>query len=236
MLFKRKIYDKFLAWKTECAGKKALLIEGARRIGKSTVVEEFAKNEYKSYILIDIAKASSDINEYFQLYLNDLDTFFMLLSVQYSVQLHERDSVIIFDEVQLFPKAREAIKYLVADGRYDYMETGSLISIKENVKDIVIPSEERQMKMYPLDFEEFCWALGEKPMVAYIKTCFEKREPLERTLHNAGGRNAHEHCCVPGRPEGFWQGRSGKAGHSGTVPERYNEDSGTIPLQGAGYF
>ena len=146
MLFKRKIYDKFLAWKTECAGKKALLVEGARRIGKSTVVEEFAKNEYKSYILIDFAKASSDVKEYFQLYLNDLDTFFMLLSVQYGVQLHERDSVIIFDEVQLFPKAREAIKYLVADGRYDYMETGSLISIKENVKDIVIPSEERQMK------------------------------------------------------------------------------------------
>ena len=164
MLFKRKIYDKFLAWKTECAGKKALLVEGARRIGKSTVVEEFAKNEYKSYILIDFAKASSDVKEYFQLYLNDLDTFFMLLSVQYGVQLHERDSVIIFDEVQLFPKAREAIKYLAADGRYDYIETGSLISIKENVKDIVIPSEERQMKMYPLDFEEFCWALGEKPM------------------------------------------------------------------------
>ena len=109
MLFKRKIYDKFLAWKTECAGKKALLIEGARRIGKSTVVEEFAKNEYKSYILIDFAKASSDVKEYFRLYLNDLDTFFMLLSVQYGVQLHERDSVIIFDEVQLFPKAREAI-------------------------------------------------------------------------------------------------------------------------------
>ena len=106
MLFKRKIYDKFLAWKTECAGKKALLVEGARRIGKSTVVEEFAKNEYKSYILIDFAKASSDVKEYFQLYLNDLDTFFMLLSVQYGVQLHERDSVIIFDEVQLFPKAR----------------------------------------------------------------------------------------------------------------------------------
>ena len=216
MLFKRKIYDKFLAWKTECAGKKALLIEGARRIGKSTVVEEFAKNEYKSYILIDFAKASSDVKEYFQLYLNDLDTFFMLLSVQYGVQLHERDSVIIFDEVQLFPKAREAIKYLVADGRYDYMETGSLISIKENVKDIVIPSEERQMKMYPLDFEEFCWALGEKPMVTYIRTCFEKREPLERTLHNKAMLLFKQYMLVGGMPMSivaFLEGRKdfGKA-------------------------
>lgn len=216
MLFKRKIYDKFLAWKTECAGKKALLVEGARRIGKSTVVEEFAKNEYKSYILIDFAKASSDVKEYFQLYLNDLDTFFMLLSVQYGVQLHERDSVIIFDEVQLLPKAREAIKYLVADGRYDYMETGSLISIKENVKDIVIPSEERQMKMYPLDFEEFCWALGEKPMVTYIRTCFEKREPLERTLHNKAMLLFKQYMLVGGMPMSivaFLEGRKdfGKA-------------------------
>ena len=216
MLFKRKIYDKFLAWKTECAGKKALLVEGARRIGKSTVVEEFAKNEYKSYILIDFAKASSDVKEYFQLYLNDLDTFFMLLSVQYGVQLHERDSVIIFDEVQLFPKAREAIKYLVADGRYDYMETGSLISIKENVKDIVIPSEERQMKMYPLDFEEFCWALGEKPMITYIRTCFEKREPLERTLHNKAMLLFKQYMLVGGMPMSivaFLEGRKdfGKA-------------------------
>ena len=139
MLFKRKIYSKFLAWKSESNGRKALLVEGARRIGKSTVVEEFAKNEYKSYILIDFAKAADDVKEYFQQHLNDLDTFYMLLSVHYGVQLHDRESIIIFDEVQLFPKAREAIKYLVADGRYDFIETGSLISIKENVKDIVIP-------------------------------------------------------------------------------------------------
>ena len=153
MLFKRKIYNKFLAWKQEANGQKALLVEGARRIGKSTVVEEFAKNEYKSYILIDFAKAPENVKNYFQLHLNDLDTFYMLLSVQYGVQLYPRESAIIFDEVQLFPKAREAIKYLVADGRYDFLETGSLISIKENVKDIVIPSEERHLKMYPLDFE-----------------------------------------------------------------------------------
>lgn len=124
MLFKRKIYNKFLAWKQEANGQKALLVEGARRIGKSTVVEEFAKNEYKSYILIDFAKAPENVKSYFQLHLNDLDTFYMLLSVQYGVQLYPRESAIIFDEVQLFPKAREAIKYLVADGRYDFIETG----------------------------------------------------------------------------------------------------------------
>ena len=167
MLFKRKIYSKFLDWKNETKGQKALLVEGARRIGKSTVVEEFARNEYKSYILIDFAKAPEDVKDYFRLHLDDLDTFYMLLSVQYGVQLYPRESIIIFDEVQMFPKAREAIKYLVADGRYDFMETGSLISIKENVKDIVIPSEERHIRMYPLDFEEFCWALGEKPLIQW---------------------------------------------------------------------
>ena len=173
MLFERKIYKKFLSWKNESQGQKALLVEGARRIGKSTVVEEFGKNEYKSYILIDFSRTTDDVRGYFYQHLNDLDTFFMLLSVNYGVQLYPRESLIIFDEVQMFPKAREAIKHLVADGRYDYIETGSLISIKENVKDIVIPSEERQMKMYPLDFEEFCWALGEKPLIPYIRSCFE---------------------------------------------------------------
>jgi len=141
MLFRRKIYDKFLAWKNETNGEKALLVEGARRIGKSTIVEEFGKNEYKSYLLIDFATATDEVKNYFRLHLNDLDTLYMLLSVHYGKQLYPRESLIIFDEVQMFPKAREAIKYLVADGRYDFIETGSLISIKENVKDIVIPSE-----------------------------------------------------------------------------------------------
>ena len=200
VLFERKIYDKFLAWKNETNGKKALLVEGARRIGKSTVVEEFAKNEYKSYILIDFAKASEDIKSYFYLHLNDLDTFYMLLSVNYGVQLYPRESIIIFDEVQLFPKAREAIKYLVADGRYDFIETGSLISIKENVKDIVIPSEERHIKMYPLDFEEFCWALGEKTLVPYIKECFDKKVPLERSLHNKAMLIFEQYLLVGGMP------------------------------------
>ena len=201
MLFKRKIYDKFLAWKDETKGKKALLVEGARRIGKSTIVEEFAKNEYKSYIIIDFAKASQDIKSYFQQHLNDLDTFYMLLSVQYGVKLYPRESIIIFDEVQMFPKAREAIKYLVADGRYDFIETGSLISIKENVKDIVLPSEERHIKMYPLDFEEFCWALGEEALVSYIRRCFEEKTPLERYIHDKAMLIFKEYMLIGGMPQ-----------------------------------
>ena len=201
MLFKRKIYDKFLAWKDETKGKKALLVEGARRIGKSTIVEEFAKNEYKSYIIIDFAKASQDIKSYFQQHLNNLDTFYMLLSVQYGVKLYPRESIIIFDEVQMFPRAREAIKYLVADGRYDFIETGSLISIKENVKDIVLPSEERHIKMYPLDFEEFCWALGEEALVSYIRRCFEEKTPLERYIHDKAMLIFKEYMLIGGMPQ-----------------------------------
>lgn len=201
MIFRRKIYDKFLDWKRETTGQKALLVEGARRIGKSTIVEEFAKQEYKSYILIDFAKTSDDVKSYFNLYLNDLDTFYMLLSVHYGKELHPRESIIIFDEVQLFPKAREAIKYLVADGRYDFIETGSLISIKENVKDIVIPSEERHIKMHPMDFEEFCWALNEKTLIPYIRSCFEKREPLERSIHNKAMLLFKQYMLVGGMPK-----------------------------------
>lgn len=201
MIFERKIYGKFLAWKQESCGKKALLVEGARRIGKSTVVEAFAKQEYKSYILIDFAKASEDVKSYFHLHLSDLDTFYMLLAVQYGVTLYVRESLIIFDEVQLFPKAREAIKYLVADGRYDFIETGSLISIKENVKDIVIPSEERHIRMYPMDFEEFCLALGDKPLISYIRSCFERREPLERSLHNKSMLLFKQYLLVGGMPK-----------------------------------
>ena len=201
MFFRRRIYDKFLDWKRENYGKKALLVEGARRIGKSTIVEEFAKQEYKSYILIDFAKASEDVKSYFYLYLDDLDTFFMLLSVQYGKELFKRESLIIFDEVQLFPKAREAIKYLVADGRYDYIETGSLISIKENVKDIVIPSEERHIKMHPMNFEEFCWALNEKTLIEYIRMCFEKRIALERSIHDKAMLLFKQYLLVGGMPK-----------------------------------
>ncbi len=216
MLFERKIYDKLLAWKNETNGEKALLVEGARRIGKSTIVEEFGRREYKSYVLIDFARATDEVKGFFYQHLNDLDTFFMLLSVNYGIQLYPRDSLIIFDEVQLFPKAREAIKYLVADGRYDYIETGSLISIRENVKDIVIPSEERQIKMYPLDFEEFCWALGEKPIIPYISSCFEKRQPLARSLHDKAMLLFKQYMLVGGMPKAvvaFLDGRKdfGKA-------------------------
>ena len=200
MMLKRKIYSKMLAWKEECHGTKALLIEGARRIGKSTICEEFGKNEYGSHLIIDFAKKDDAVREYFKHHINDLDTFFMLLGTHYGVNLIKRDTLIIFDEVQRYPEAREAIKYLVADGRYDYIETGSLISIKENVKDIVLPSEERSMKMYPLDFEEFAWALGEEQLTDYIKTCFTRKEALERSLHNKAMLLFKQYMLVGGMP------------------------------------
>ncbi len=155
---KRKMYEKLIEWKKESNGEVALLIDGARRIGKSYIVKQFAEENYKSYILIDFNQVGSEIKELFNNYLNNLDMFFMYLSSYYKVDLYERDTLIIFDEVQLFPRARSAIKYLVADGRYDYIETGSLISIKKNVENILIPSEERHLNMYPMDFEEFLWA------------------------------------------------------------------------------
>lgn len=201
MVFRRKIYDKLLNWKNEAKGSKAVLIEGARRIGKSTICEEFAKNEYESYILIDFAKKDKTVESYFTQYLTDLDTFFMMLSTYFKAKLVNRKSLIIFDEVQMFPQARAAIKYLVADGRYDYIETGSLISVKENVKDIVIPSEERSIKMYPLDFEEFAWALGEDLLLEYIKKCFESREPLERNMHNKAMLLFKQYLIVGGMPK-----------------------------------
>lgn len=200
MLLKRKIYDKLLSWKTSSNGDKALLIEGARRIGKSTICKEFAENEYRSYIIIDFAICPDEVKGYFEKYITDLDTFFMLLSTAYGVKLYPRESLIIFDEVQRFPKARESIKYLVADGRYDYIETGSLISIKENIKDIVIPSEERQIKMYPLDFEEFCTALGEDELCGYIKKCFSKQEPLEQGIHNKAMLIFRQYMLIGGMP------------------------------------
>lgn len=156
MIFKRKAYDKLLKWKEECDGSRAIMIEGARRIGKSTLVEEFAKNEYDSYLMIDFSKVNDTIKSYFYDYIEDLDTLFMFITSAYNVKLHRRKSVIIFDEVQRFPRARECIKHLVADGRYDYIETGSLISIRENVKDILIPSEERSLKMYPISDGSKC--------------------------------------------------------------------------------
>lgn len=175
---KRKIYEQLLAWKRDSQGKYALLIEGARRIGKSYIVTEFGKNEYDSYLLIDFNNAPERVKKYFDDYTSDLDMLFQMLSLHYNVRLIPRKSLIIFDEVQLCPRARAAIKYLVADGRYDYIETGSLISIRKNVKDIVIPSEERALPMHPMDFEEFLWALGNDMLMPYIRECFEQKKPM----------------------------------------------------------
>ena len=171
-MFKRKIYNKLLEWKTESDGQTALLVEGARRIGKSTVVEAFGKNEYESYILIDFAFASQAVKDLF-LDMSDLDYFFLQLQLHYHVDLVERKSLIIFDEVQFCPPARQAIKVLVKDRRYDYIETGSLISIKKNVQNILIPSEERRISMYPMDYEEFRWALGDHTTVSLLKKAYE---------------------------------------------------------------
>jgi len=175
---KRKIYQKMLDWKNSSNGTTALLIEGARRIGKSYIVEKFAHNEYKSAIIVDFNDMQTDLRGIFDEYLSQRDEFFMRLSLYFGVKLYERESIIVFDEVQQYPKARAAIKYLVKDGRYDYIETGSLISIKKNVKDIVIPSEEEHLEMYPMDFEEFLWALGDEMYVDFMRDCYKKQKPL----------------------------------------------------------
>lgn len=198
---RRKIYTELLKWKEEEAGRTALLIDGARRVGKSYIVENFAKQEYKSYIIIDFNRVNHEVTELFENYLNDLDLFFMYLSNYYNVKLYERDTLIIFDEVQLFPRARAAIKYLVADGRYDYIETGSLMSIKKNVKDIVIPSEERHLRMYPLDFEEFLWALDNESLMDFIKVFFEKKKPLGAALHRKAMDYFRQYMIVGGMPQ-----------------------------------
>ena len=200
MIFKRKIYNKLLDWKENYSFEKALLIEGARRIGKSTIVEEFAKKEFKSYLFIDFNDASDAVKDAFNRYLNDLDTFFMILSIEYNVQLYRNESLIIFDEVQQFPKARQSIKKLVKDGRYCYIETGSLISIKENVKDITIPSEERKIKMYPMDFEEFCIAMDQTQLIEYIKKCFQELKPLEDNLHHKAMLLFKQYMLIGGMP------------------------------------
>lgn len=201
MIFKRKAYNKLLDWKNTSNGRTALLIEGARRIGKSTLVEDFAKKNYKSYILIDFAFATKNIKNIFENTLDSLDTFFMLLSFETGISLYERESLIIFDEVQKYPRAREVIKYLVKDGRYDYIETGSLISIKENVKDILIPSEEQRITMYPMDFEEFAEALGESLLIPYIRDCFSKRVPLIDQVHKKASFLFKEYLLVGGMPQ-----------------------------------
>lgn len=201
MIFKRKIYDKLLDWKKDGAGEKALLIEAAKETGKSTIVEEFAKKEYKNYLLIDFNDVSQLVIDAFNNYLNDLDSFFMLLATEYNCSLYPRETLIIFDEVQQFPKARQSIKKLVKDGRFDYIETGSLISIKQNVANITIPSEERSIKMYPMDFEEFCWALNEEKLINYIKYCYQNLKPLEERLHHKAMLLFKQYNLVGGMPK-----------------------------------
>ena len=169
MIFKRKVYAKLIEWKALAAGTSAVLLEGARRIGKSTIVEEFAKKEYDDYMILDFARENQDVKNNFVENMNDLDTFFRNLFLLKGKSLKGKNCVIIFDEVQLFPQARQAIKYLVADGRYEYIETGSLISIRKNVKDILIPSEEYRIKMYPMDFEEYLWAINDEVTIPTIR-------------------------------------------------------------------
>lgn len=198
---KRKIYDKLLSWKNTSNGDTALLIDGARRVGKSYISENFAKDNYKSYILIDFNKMNEDVCNLFVNYLDDLDTLFMYLSSYYNIKLYKRESVIIFDEVQMFPKARAAIKYLVADGRYDYIETGSLMSIRKNVKDITIPSEERHIRMYPMDFEEFLWAMDNEMLMPVIQDCFKKKKPMGQMLHRKAMDYFRQYMIVGGMPQ-----------------------------------
>ena len=198
-VFRRKIYGKMQAWKSESSGRTALLIEGARRVGKSTIVEEFAKNEYKSYILIDFNRASMDVKSIFD-DLMDIDRLFIYLQATYHVSLHERNSVIIFDEVQNCPKVRQAIKYLVADGRYDYIETGSLISIRKNTESITIPSEEERVQMNPMDFEEFRWAMGDDVSIDIYREMLAKGMAVGPSLRSAM-RDLRLYMLVGGMPQ-----------------------------------
>ena len=197
---KRKIYAQMLQWKITSNGESALLIDGARRVGKSYIVKKFAENEYESHIFIDFNNLKPDLKEILDNYLSDLDTLFQYLSIYFGVTLKNRKSAIIFDEVQLYPKVRGALKYLVEDGRYDYIETGSLVSIKKNVKDIIIPSEEEHLEMFPMDFEEFLMANGDSAMWDYIAACYTGRKPLG-PLFQKINKKFREYLVVGGMPQ-----------------------------------
>ena len=199
-MLKRKIYDKLLEWKKTSSRECALLIDGARRVGKSYIVEEFAKAEYKSYVIIDFTNAGKSVKDLFLKYISDLDTFFAYLSALTNVTFYEHETLIVFDEVQHYPKAREAIKHLVKDGRYDYIETGSLVSINENVKDILIPSEERNIEMFPMDFEEFLWAIGRPTLMDSIRRAFKSGEKMG-PLHDMAMDAFRQYLVVGGMPQ-----------------------------------
>ncbi len=198
---KRKIYQKLLDWKRTSRGTSALMLDGARRVGKSYIAEEFAQKEYKSYILIDFGRVSQEIRDLFIHESSDFGLFFAKLSAYYSTRLYPRESLIIFDEVQQFPLARQLIKYLVQDGRYDYLETGSLIRLKKNVADIIIPSEEEHIEMFPMDFEEFLWAKGDEVTVPLLRTCFETLKPLGPALHRKVMNDFRQYMLVGGMPQ-----------------------------------
>ena len=200
IIFKRKMYERMLKWKTERNGTSALLIQGARRIGKSTLAEEFARNEYKSYLLIDFASCPQEIHDLFK-DVSDLNYIFFRLQIIYHVQLHERESVIILDEVQKEPLARQAIKQLVKDHRYDYIETGSLISVKKTSEKILIPSEETKVDMFPMDYEEFRWALNDTATIPLLRKAFEQKISLGDSVHRHLMRDFRLYMLIGGMPQ-----------------------------------
>ena len=201
MELSRDLYGKLLQWKESSKGTTALLIEGARRVGKSTIAKKFGEENYKTCILIDFAKVTPELKANFENNLSDLDTFYQFISLEFNVRLYKRESLLIFDEIQRFPKAREAVKYLVEDGRFDILETGSLISIKENVSEIVIPSEEEKIKMHPLSFKEFARACGQDLLLEYIAGCWENKVPLEQRMHIKANHLLMEYILVGGMPQ-----------------------------------
>ena len=201
MELKRKIYQELCKWKNENCGKTSLLLEGARRVGKTHICRQFGDKEYKSFILIDFTVASKEIKDLIENQVADLDLFFSRLSVYYNTPLYSRNSLIIFDEVQLFPLARQHLKALTSDGRYDYIETGSLLSIKQNVKDILIPSEEDRLEMQPLDFEEFLWAMSDETMAPFLRECFNKTLPVGAAVHRKAMDAYRQYLLVGGMPQ-----------------------------------
>ncbi len=219
-MLKRKIYKRMVDWKYTANGTTALLIDGARRVGKSFIAKEFAKNEYKSHIIIDFGIASQDVLDLFIHDSSNLDLFFAKLSAYYSTPLYKRESIIIFDEVQQFPRARQLIKYLVADGRYDYLEMGSLIRLKKNVEDIIIPSEEEHIEMFPMDFEEFLWAMNDETTFPLIKMCFDNKTPLGESLHRKVMNDFRQYVLVGGMPQSVLAYIDGKNFEASDIAKR----------------
>ena len=219
-MLKRKIFDTLIKWKRESKGSTALLIDGARRVGKSFIAEQFAKSQYRSYIMVDFGNAPQAILDLFANDTFDLDLFFAKLAAFYSTSLHRRESLIVFDEVQQFPRARQLIKYLVADGRYDFLETGSLIRLKQYVQDIIIPSEEEHIEMFPLDFEEFLWAMGDEATCPLLAHCFQTRTPLGQALHRKVLNDFRQYVLVGGMPQSVLAYLNGKDFEASDVTKR----------------